>query len=290
MHFLAKREPDWHRIRVPCRSERLPSHLRLRRYTVSIPYASGAGQTVAFFSDLHWTGRHVERADALVRAINLAEPEWIVFGGDLIRYLCDCQSALRILQQLCARRGKLAVLGNRERVHTWRPPEEWIELYAKAGFTCLINETCVPAGDENPVFVGLDDMRYGAPDPDICLPFLGSRRTVVMLSHTPDTVGLFRHRFAGHVLLSGHTHGGQLRVPLLGPAYTSSAYGRQFDRGWLGRSDGAQLYVTTGTGETGYALLRRRVHCPPEIALLTFEQTGIASTLRMGAKTQDQRL
>jgi predicted MPP superfamily phosphohydrolase len=238
---------------------------------------------MAFFSDLHWRGERINRAEAVVRAINREEPEWVVFGGDLIRFLCDLPGALNILAQINARRGKLAVLGNRERVHSWRPHEFWIDEYAKAGFTCLVNEPCVPAGPDNPVFVGLDDMRYGNPNPNLCLPFLDSARTVVLLSHSPDAVTLFRSRFAGHLVLSGHTHGGQLRLPLLGPMYTSSAFGRQFDRGWLVRGDGTQLFVTTGVGETGFAMLRRRLLCPPEIVLLTLEHNAQATTVRTRA-------
>lgn len=273
VRLISQHEPDWRRIRPPCRNERLDTGVRLRRFAVDIPLPAGDGQKVAFFSDLHWRGDRKARAEVLVSAINREEPEWVVFGGDLIRFLCDLPGALGILARLKARRAKLAVLGNRERVHAWKKTEFWIEQYAKAGFTCLLNEPCVPAGTDNPLFVGVDDMRYGHPNPAACLPFLDSARTVILLSHNPDAVTLYRNRFAGHLILSGHTHGGQLRLPGLGPMYTSSVFGRQFDRGWLARGDGTRLFVTTGVGETGVSLLRKRLLCPPEVAILTLQHT-----------------
>ena len=252
--------------------------------------ASGAGQNLVFFSDLHWNGRRKRRAKALIQAINAEKPEWIVFGGDLIRYLSDLPEALRILSRLRARRGKLAVLGNRERVHLWRRHDFWITEYAKAGFTCLINEPCVPAGGENPVFFGLDDMRHGKPDLNGCRPLLQSGRTLVLIGHTPDVVRLFgADNFSGHIALSGHTHGGQLRLPLFGPLYTSSIYGRQFDRGWLTRADGVRLFVTTGAGETGHSLLRHRMYCPPEVVVFRFVYHAALTTVRINSPESDRK-
>lgn len=177
-------------------------------------------------------------------------------------------AALAGLARLRARRGAFAILGNRERAHSWLPEPFWPEQFAKAGFRLLKNETA----DLGPlILAGQDDQRHGQPFPGLLDGLRDSPKPVLALWHSPDGPAGAASHFLGHLVLAGHTHGGQFRFPLIGPVYTSSIYGRQFDQGWFERDDGARLYVTTGCGETGTPLLRRRLLCPPEILVLHSE-------------------
>ena len=242
----------------------------VRRFRV--PLGAGdkaAGQRLLFFSDLHWCRRDEEGGERLVELINNTKADWIVFGGDLIRHLEHLEAATALLGRLQAGRGKVAVLGNRERHHFWLDLRSWYDRYERCGFRLLVNEPWPTSREGDPVLVGLDDCRHGEPGLDCVAEFADSGRFTVVVTHSPDMVGHSTGSFVGNLVLAGHTHGGQLRIPRLGSVYTASAYWRQFDLGWYRRrSDGARMYVTSGLGETGRGILRCRLCCPREIVLL----------------------
>jgi predicted MPP superfamily phosphohydrolase len=263
MRFGYATARDWQRLRVPPLGEARHGCLRV----VSYPWQplAGTGLRLVFFSDLHfWRGRP-ERLPLLVEAINAQEPDWILFGGDLCRHLTDLQPALDGLTALRAKQGKLAVAGNRERAHCWLPPEFWPDTFDRIGFRFLSNEM----QDLGPVLLaGLDDPRFGQPEPEALASAQEQDKPLLTLWHSPDGPAGATGTYVGDLVLAGHTHGGQLRLPLVGAIYTSSAYGRQFDQGWFERDDGTRLYVSTGCGETGTPWLRHRLFCPPEIVVL----------------------
>ena len=68
--------------------------------------------------------------------------------------------------------------------------------------------------------------------------------------------------------LCGHTHGGQIRLPGLGAVFTSSRFGRRYDRGLHRLPHGGAIYTTSGVGLEGMGLPRARFFCPPEVAVL----------------------
>jgi predicted MPP superfamily phosphohydrolase len=121
---------------------------------------------------------------------------------------------------------------------------------------------------------GLDDPVEGEPDPELAIPpAIRNVRNepVVLMCHAPDYVDLLRAEPAGKavsLMLSGHTHGGQIRLPLLGPAVLPS-WGKRYVEGWF-RFGGLQLHVNRGIGTVGVPF---RLNCPPEITLITL-RTG----------------
>ncbi len=271
MTFFSKHDPGWHRLRLVGASHSCSADLRLLRFSCPLADPALAGRSLAFFSDLHWRGKEGDRVAALVETINGLSPDWIVFGGDLMRNLADLPGALAHLAGLRAARGKIAIRGNRESVHFWKGVDFWRDAYAEIGFVLLVNQLLGPQETGGLCFAGLDDPRHGNPDLDVLSRARAERAPlVVTLVHTPDVVGNQGERFLGQLVLAGHTHGGQIRIPGLGPIYTSSIYGSQFDRGWFERTDGTLMYVTAGAGETGHNLLRRRLFCPAELVLLEF--------------------
>jgi uncharacterized protein len=277
--WLPSHAPEWTSAAVDGSTERLEPDLLVRRFTVPLPGSLNRPFRLAFFSDLHWDGEPARRLHRLVATVNAADADVVLFGGDLAAYLCYLPAALRQLSELRARCARIAVRGNRESVCSWLRRDFWRERYASAGFVYLENECWVPAADPGaPALVGLDEERYGVPDLGVAAVAAQSGRTVVTLVHNPDVVGHCPDTFLGHLVLSGHTHGGQVRLPGFGALYTSSRFWRQFDRGWrCRRNDGTLLYITSGVGQTGYRLLRRRVLCPPEVVLLTLVSGTVAT-------------
>jgi predicted MPP superfamily phosphohydrolase len=233
-----------------------------RRVTLSLPPVSKP-VSLLLLSDLHWIGNEHERYQALSECIHNEPPDWLLFGGDLYAFLENAVSAWRWLSALPAKRGKIAVRGNRESVIDWLDHDDWHHYYQQYGFRCLINERW-DSGDLGPVFFGLDDFRFGKPDWHPCQEISGGDRLVITLSHNPDAIAEEKENFVGHLCLSGHTHGGQIHLPLLGTMYTSSIYGAQFVKGWHQRSDQTLLHISAGIGESGFGIFRRRYQCPAE--------------------------
>ncbi len=265
--------PAWVPVSVPGIRRACLDSIRLIEYRPPLPAPGAEGRRLAFFSDLHWTGAEARRlGPSLIRLINHARVDWVLFGGDLVRYQADLGAALSVLRELEARYGKLAVLGNWERRHAWIALDQWRKWYADSGFELLVNEantSAEPDGRATLAFIGMDDARRGrgnvidSPLPDPPPPL------VVRLAHSPDSVAEAPPGSLGDLVLAGHTHGGQFRLPHFGAVYTSSAYGKTFEYGWRRHiQSGTLLYTTRGVGCTGGRLLRRRIFCPPEITLI----------------------
>jgi len=120
---------------------------------------------------------------------------------------------------------------------------------------------------------GLDDPVEGDPKPELAIP--ASIRNVpnepvVLMCHAPDYADTLLATSAGQavsLMLSGHTHGGQVRLPLLG-AVELPELGHKYVEGWF-RLGGLQLYVNRGIGTVG---LPFRFNCPPEITMMTLRR------------------
>jgi uncharacterized protein len=117
---------------------------------------------------------------------------------------------------------------------------------------------------------GLDDPLEGHPDPDAAIPAAIRNRPsepVVLLCHGPDYADNLLARPVGQsiaLMLSGHTHGGQIRLPFTGPI-ALPPFGRKYVKGWF-HLGSLQLHVNRGLGTVG---LPFRFDCPPEISLIT---------------------
>lgn len=276
MRFWPKSAPDWSRDRtLPVCTERLQAGsgrtawagvlVRLRLPAVAAAPA-GLGRRLLFFSDLHWEELDAGPAAGLVEAMNSLRPDWLVFGGDLARHPRFVAPALEILRRLEAGRGRLAVPGNWEhRCH--ESTDWWRQAFASVGFNLLVNDFRLPSVAGDPGFYGLDDVRTGCPDSDCAEPLRGLP-LVLGLAHSPAAVAPAAGRFLGHLVLAGHTHGGQIRIPGFGALVTSTPYWKQFEHGLYRRRDGVRMLVSAGLGLAGPGLLHRRVFCPPELVLI----------------------
>jgi len=119
-----------------------------------------------------------------------------------------------------------------------------------------------------------DDPVLGNPDLDLAIPQSirnVPKEPVVLLVHAPDYANVLLDDPASkavHMMLSGHTHGGQVRLPLLGALYLPG-WGKRYVEGWFhlgGWWNPLRLYVNRGIGTVGVPF---RLNCPPEITLFT---------------------
>ena len=222
------------------------------------------GYRIAFFSDLHlsplvpvwWLERAVQAALAL-------DADLIAMGGDFmdddahfIPRLAD------ILRPLRARDGVVGVLGNHDHyvgAHGVRTQ------LAKAGVLELFNDSIalVRGGDRLQVG-GVGDLENDVID--FARVFAGAAPEVprVVLSHDPDVLAYWPDAVRLDLMLSGHTHGGQAFLPVIGPPYVPSQFGFRYLGGKY-REGPRQLYVSRGVGASGVPF---RWRCPPELTHL----------------------
>ena len=86
-----------------------------------------------------------------------------------------------------------------------------------------------------------------------------------MLTHTPDMFPKVPDDV--NLTLAGHTHGGQIRIPFLGPIFTASIHRDKYSKGFIEENE-KKMIVTTGIG---VSILPIRFNCPPEIVVIEFE-------------------
>lgn len=227
--------------------------------------SQGPPLRVALVSDLHTEGLgYVERA--AVASVAEARVDVLVITGDLIDH-GRLEAARPVLAALAAtkpRLGSWAVAGNWEH---WRPPAGDLgRFYAELGITLLVDEArpLDPAASQGVWIAGAD--WEGASGH--LLERVPRGVPVLVLAHAPTTFDVLRPQAArgDHVLavLAGHTHGGQVRLPILGALWLPPGSG-QYEAGLFGDAR-ASLYVSRGIGTS---LLPVRFFCRPELSILS---------------------
>ena len=269
-HFLARRcFPRVPGIGMPY-SRQLERQLVVSEATVSLPgLGEGlSGTKVLFVTDIH-AGPFLEPpalARTFEKLISL-DPDLVLLGGDLTTSGVDeFDRFAPAFQLLRAPLGVFAVLGNHE--HYTRRPGALRRRAEERGIRFLDNCSVVlERGGARLLLAGIDDLWEGRPDLDAALRDAGRRSggegppAVVLLSHNPD-VFFEAARRGAHLILSGHTHGGQVRIPGWPPMIRQSRYGLHAGRF---ATDGAELIVSRGLGADGLPL---RIGCPPEAVFL----------------------
>ena len=213
-----------------------------------------------------------------VHRINQLRPDAIFLTGDFVTFellprpfaVRAGWNCARILERLACT-ARYAILGNHDVIVD---PLAISMALTQSGITVLRNSfTALEHGSSRIWLAGLDDAVEGKPDLDRAIPTMLHNRPeepVFLLCHEPDyTDTLLNHPAASSVQLvfSGHTHGGQIRFPLVGPV-TLPELGKKYVEG-LFRLQGLQLYVNRGLGTVGVPF---RLNCPPEISLITLRR------------------
>ncbi|GAA0446238.1 metallophosphoesterase [Lentibacillus halophilus] len=220
--------------------------------------------TIVLFSDTH-IGFHysLEQFADLTDDINRLDPDLIVFSGDLVdapdTYNWN-NELIQLLQKLKANHGKYWIYGNHD--HGGYGTETVKNVMDKGGFELLQNTHKTIKRDRGQfVLAGIDDVILGKPDLKMALSGADPDLFTILLAHEPDYADNTAH-FPVDVQLSGHSHGGQVRLPFIGHLYTP-LYAQKYVQGKHVLDEGnLALYVNRGIGTTR---LPYRFFCRPEM-------------------------
>ena len=213
---------------------------------------------------------HVDRDEDLnrlqqaVKSLNRLRPDFIFLTGDYFsgpdtmrRYIGEFS---RALSDLNTTSGLFAIAGNHDH---WSSFPVISEALGKAGARVLANENHrVELRGQGVAIVGIDDLWSRRAEPSRAFRGIRSDECTIVLAHNPDTALYARH-FRPGVMLSGHTHGGVVRIPFYGsPIKSILRIGKRF---YSGLNRYGEFYIYTNRG-LGTFWVRIRINCRPEVS------------------------
>jgi uncharacterized protein len=247
--------------------------VEIKPVTLTLPRLSPEfdGYRVVQIGDLHlddWT--KPERLKGITQKVNEQRPDLVAITGDFASYSAeqlDAQRLVEALRDLRARDGCVAILGNHDYLTDVKLVRRCIR---EGGVTELINGVLtLKRGDAALHVAGIDDVMEGRSRLDLVLQKLPDSGAAMLLAHEPDFADVSAATGRFDLQLSGHSHGGQIGVPLLrrlvlppfSQRYTSGLY----------QVGGMRVYTNRGIG---FVHLRARFLCRPEITTFTLRSPG----------------
>jgi uncharacterized protein len=241
------------------------------------------GLRIAQLSDLHYDDYFsVVPLRKAIDIVNHLQPDLIVLTGDFVTAPVGLSKGARskaaaaaiepcaqCLAQLRAGLGLVAVLGN----HDLSTNAAHITAVLQSHAVQVLQNRSIAFEREGKRLwlAGADDVLEGKPDLKSALSPIPPADAVVLLAHEPDWADHVA-RFPVDLQLSGHSHGGQIRLPIIGPPYLPPL-GRKYPRG-IRRIGPLVLYTNPGIGTIRIPM---RLNCPPEVTLITLRVAPAAS-------------
>lgn len=252
-----------------------PARLRVCRYDVPIRGLPCEldGLRIAHVSDTHYgpfmSQRYLQRA---MEEANALRPDFVALTGDYVHFRPDSvERGIGVFGYLESRWGAVAVLGNHDH---WEGANACRTVFQDLSIPVLSNRrkyltpegfTDDPGGEPALCLAGLGDFWEDQVSFEDALAGVDPATPRLMLSHNPDTAEMLEPKHRVDLMLAGHTHGGQVRFPIIGAPAHVSRYGAKY---LGGRCEGpfCPVIVSRGVGIAGVPL---RMGVPPEVGLIT---------------------
>lgn len=257
-----------------------PNRLEINRYVVENSGINGVKIVLA--SDFHIKPYGQKRLDKIIELINKEEPDIVISTGD---YVCGhtkhstmpIEDIAKNLGRVQTKYGFYTSLGNHD---GWYNPKIVAKALEENGIKVLNNENVKLNINGQEFFIaGVEDYDTGKPDIDKALRGI-ENEPAILLTHSPDMFNRISTNIT--LTLAGHTHGGQIRLPLIGPIFTASNHHDKFAKGWKQlknrelikidetkpiklTKDSKTMFITRGIG---VSILPFRFNCPPEINVI----------------------
>lgn len=257
-----------------------PNHPRVIRKQIALRRWPSRmdGFTIAVLSDFHYDPYFsVHPIRAAVHIVNRLRPDLIALTGDFVsapvfgdraKGAALAEPCAELLGKLQAPHGLWAVLGNHD---TYTDPGHVTDVLRAVGIPVLANQSAPIEKDGTRFWLGgVGDVLEGTADVPATLQGVPSDEAVVLLAHEPDYAD-FVASYPVDLQISGHTHGGQVRVPFLRPLYLPPL-AKKYVWGQYQIRD-LTLYTNAGIGTVQIPV---RVNCPPEITHLTLTRSSPA--------------
>jgi hypothetical protein len=246
---------------------REPTAIEVSRHEIPFPGlpAALAGLRIACLTDVHLHGGVGRAARAAVEHVARERPDIVVLAGDICNKRSDLHHLTAWARDVRGTVVTVATLGNWEH-HAGIDRRTAERAYAQAGVELLYNSVArIRRAGETLTLVGIDDPVEGEPDLGASLATVGPADRTIWIVHAPGYVDRVPADTAPRpaAILTGHTHGGQIRLPFYTP-YLPAGSGR-FMAGWY-HDTFAPLYVSRGIGTV---FVPARLFSPPELPLFT---------------------
>ncbi|MEH7308435.1 metallophosphoesterase [Neobacillus drentensis] len=224
------------------------------------------------FSDTHLGFQYtLQQFNKLVEKINSLQPDIILFTGDLMdepNQYTEINKLIPILKKLHAPLGKYCIFGNHD--HGGYGSDIYRNIMETTNFTVLLNQAVpVITKDGSIIYLlGIDDAMLGNPNLPLTLKNVPKNTFTILLSHAPDLAET-ASQYPIQWQLSGHSHGGQIKIPFLG-ALVTPPFGQLYPEGLYSVGDDSplSLYVNRGIGTTR---LPFRFLSKPELTIFTLK-------------------
>lgn len=243
------------------------------------------GYTIMHISDLHFKD-FMNNDKALNGLILSQNSDLTLITGDFITSDNDVVPLLDFLKKIRSKDGVFATLGNHDYIYSTIPEhfifskirgikrnnvQRLIDLLSDIGIRVLINDSALIHRKNSIIFLeGTDDPVLGKPAISEKDPNYDKSDFKILLTHSPDMLYLsdFNKKYFD-LVLSGHTHGGQIRIPFFGPIVTSTKFVQKNEVLGLFRKNNTNVNVSGGIGHSALPI---RINCPSEIVLITLKK------------------
>jgi predicted MPP superfamily phosphohydrolase len=255
----------------PNRPRLVRKEIRLRRWPSRLN-----GFTIALLSDFHYDPYFsVHPIRSAVEIVSRLRPDLVALTGDfvsasglgsVVRGAADAEPCAELLAKLQAPHGVWAVLGNHDAAAGADQVTEALNAFS---IPTLSNESVAIERDRARFWLGgVDDVLDGSPDLPVTLQGIPSEEAVVLMAHEPDYAD-YVARYPVDLQLSGHTHGGQVRIPFLPPLYLPPLAEKYISG--LFQIRALTLYTTPGIGTVDLPV---RWNCPAEVTFITLTRSS----------------
>lgn len=241
-----------------------PNMLLVKEYRIKDKLLKGL--KVVFVSDFHIKTYQEARLKRVVELINKQNADIVLSTGDYIakhslKATLSVEKIAKYISEIKSKYGYYTTLGN----HDNKKGEGSIAFALdKYGIKILKNESIsVEVAEKNVYIAGIEDYQSGRPS--ITDALKNTNNPVILLTHNPDMFVDVPDNV--NLTLAGHTHGGQIKLPVIGALIIPSRYRNRFAAGYI-EENGRKMIVTKGIGTS---IIPVRFNCKPEIVVIEFE-------------------
>jgi len=242
------------------------------------------GYHIAFLTDTH-VASFMRRAfyRECVEQVNGKNVDLILLGGDLVTWKRHIPLMRELLvAPLEARDGIYAVLGNHD---YWADADGIIAALTSCGVRYLVNRSVtLRRGSDEIDLLGVDELYRGRPDVEEAFRSVDGSRPTLAVSHHPDIIRHLRERRVD-LLVCGHTHGGQIRLPYFGAIVVPSKHESRYAAGFV-REGNVLMYISRGLG----AIPPIRILCRPEMAVFILRRGKQVQSSEFRVQSSEFRL